>query len=300
MSKICVFTPAFNRAHLLPRLYQSLKEQTNKDFYWLVVDDGSTDDTSALIKVYQNENFIKIDYFFQQNQGMHGAHNTAYANISSELNVCIDSDDFMPTDAIEKILKKWKTVEQKDHFAGLIGLDAALNGNLIGSKFNNSTTTLEDFYLNGGTGDKKLVYRTDVVQKYPEYPLFEGEKYVGLGYKYLLIDQDYKLITLNEILVVVDYQAGGSSQNMYSQYYKNPKGFAFLRKQGMQLSRSRTKKFKNAIHYVSSSLLADNKKFIAESPKKVMTIAAFPFGFFLYLLILNKNKNKNAQHSSEL
>lgn len=298
MKSLTVFTPAFNRAHLLPRIYESLKNQTCGDFLWLIVDDGSSDHTKELVAEFVKENKVEISYIFQENQGMHGAHNTAYENITTPLNTCIDSDDFMPLDAVEKILQKWETVENQENFSGIVGLDADLKGNLIGTKFLYTTTTLEDFYAGGGSGDKKLVYRTEVMKKYPSYPLFPGEKYVGLGYKYLLADQDYELVTLNEILVQVDYQQGGSSNNMFRQYYNNPRGFAFIRKQGMVLSNSAIKRFTEAIHYVSSSFIAKNGKFILESPRKIMTVLALPFGIILYLLVLFKNRMH--VHSDEL
>ncbi len=298
MKKLTIFTPAYNRAHLLPRLYESLKNQTCKDFVWLVVDDGSEDNTHDVIQNFRNEKIIDIEYCFQENQGMHGAHNTAYSKIITELNTCIDSDDFMPFNAAELIVNKWNSIQDKEKFAGIAGLDATVDGKLIGTKFTKETTTLEDFYLGGGKGDKKLVYRTSVMKQYPDYPLFSGEKYVGLGYKYLLADQDYELVTLNEILVLVDYQQGGSSMNMFRQYYHNPNGFAFIRKQGMVLSKSRKRRFVEAVHYVSSGLISRNRKFIAESPKKLMTILAFPFGFLLFLLV--RYKNRTSSKSKEL
>ena len=292
---LTVFTPAYNRAHLLPRLYESLKRQTSPDFIWMIVDDGSVDNTREVVDSFIDENILDIKYIYQHNQGMHGAHNTAYANITTELNTCIDSDDFMPDNAVETILNKWNSVSNGDKtkYAGIVGLDADMNGNIIGSKFKTETTTLEDFYLNGGSGDKKLVYRTAVMNKYPPYPLFEGEKYVGLVYKYLLADKEYELITINEVLIIVDYQEGGSSNNMFRQYLKNPKGFAFIRKQGMVLSKSRKKRFRDAIHYVSSSLIIKNTKFIDESPQKLMTIFAIPGGVLLYALIRFKNRKQS-------
>lgn len=298
MKTLTVFTPTYNRAHLLPRLYESLKNQTCQDFVWMIVDDGSVDGTAELVAGFQKENILEIVYLFQQNQGMHGAHNTAYENINTELNTCIDSDDFMPPNAVAIITEKWKTVHHKEQYAGLVGLDADLEGKLIGTPFTVPATTLEDFYLNGGTGDKKLVYRTAVMQQYQPYPLFEGEKYVGLGYKYMLADQDYQLVTLNEILVLVDYQEGGSSMNMFRQYYHNPKGFAFIRKQGMVLSKSPKRRWMDAIHYVASSLLSKNIHFISESPKKLITLIAVPAGILLYLLIIYKNRKKSG--STEL
>ena len=291
---LTIFTPAYNRAHTIDRTYQSLIRQTCKDFLWLIVDDGSTDGTKKLVEGWIRENKIPITYIYQENQGMHGAHNTAYKNITTELNTCIDSDDWMPHDAVEKIINVWKE-HRHENYAGIIGLDQTADGNLIGTNFpeNLKETTLQGFYEAGGQGDKKLVYRTDIIKQYPEYPLFKGERYVGLAYKYMLIDQDWKLITLNEPLVTVEYQLEGSSFSMYRQYWNNPKGFAFFRKTEMICTKSLKRQFIVCAHYVSSSIISKNWAFIKESPKKMMTIIAIPLGLGLYLFIRRKvKKNK--------
>ena len=291
---LTIFTPAYNRAHTIDKTYQSLIRQTCKDFLWLIVDDGSTDGTKKLVEGWIRENKIPITYIYQENQGMHGAHNTAYKNITTELNTCIDSDDWMPHDAVEKIINVWKE-HRHENYAGIIGLDQTADGKLIGTNFpeNLKETTLQGFYEAGGQGDKKLVYRTDIIKQYPEYPLFKGERYVGLAYKYMLIDQDWKLITLNEPLVTVEYQLEGSSFSMYRQYWNNPKGFAFFRKTEMICTKSLKRQFIVCAHYVSSSIISKNWGFIKESPKKMMTIIATPLGLGLYLFIRRKvKKNK--------
>lgn len=286
MATLTIFTPSYNRAYSLPLGYEALKRQTCKDFIWLIVDDGSTDNTRELVESWISEGVVPIRYVYQENQGMHGAHNTAYRLIDSELNMCIDSDDYMPDDAVKKILSFWKA-NGSDKVAGIIGLDADFNGTIIGTSFpvGMKSTTLDGFYAHGGKGDKKLVYRTDIIKNYPEYPIFEGERYVSLGYKYQLIDQDYELLTLNEILVKVEYRPDGSSMNMYSQYIRNPRGFAFIRKTSMQLAPTFKRRFIEAIHYVADSLLLKNKCFLRESPKRFMTICAIPFGLLLYGVI---------------
>lgn len=287
---LTIFTPAYNRAYTLHLGYEALCRQTNQDFEWLIIDDGSTDNTRELVESWIAENKISIRYHYQENQGMHGAHNTAYRMITTELNTCIDSDDYMPDDAVEKILTFWKKYGSKE-VAGIIGLDADFSGNLIGTIFTERETTLANFYAKGGKGDKKMVYRTDVIGQYPEYPIFKGEKYVSLGYKYELIDQDYSLLTLNEVLVNVEYRPDGSSLNMFRQYIKNPQGFAFIRKSSMQLAPTAKRRFMEAIHYVSSSLILKNKRFIQESPRKLLTLCAIPFGIAWYLFIRYKTNN---------
>lgn len=292
MKTLTIFTPAYNRAHTLARTYRSLCKQTCKDFEWLIIDDGSTDNTSEIVSKWISEANFTIKYIYQENQGMHGAHNTAYKNIETELNTCIDSDDYMPLDAVENIITFWKE-NRNSKYAGFIGLDQREDGTIIGSSFpaKMKETTLMDFYAKGGTGDKKLVYRTDVIKLYPEYPIFEGERYVGLAYKYMLIDKDYKLLTLNKPLVIVDYQEDGSSNMMWKQYWNNPNGFAFFRKTEMLVSPMLKRRFISCIHYVSSSIISKNKRFICESPKKFLTILAIIPGLALYALIRHKVKS---------
>jgi len=287
---ITVFTPSYNRAHTLPRTLESLKRQKNKNFKWLIIDDGSVDHTKELVDQWLKEDFgFEIQYIYKENGGMHTAHNVAYQNIDTELNVCIDSDDCLADDAIEKILSTWEKVKDKG-YAGIVGLDADFQKKIIGTTFPKemTETTLSQYYASGGRGDKKLVYRTDIINQYPEYPVFDGEKYVGLNYKYILIDQDYKLYALNEILCLVDYQIGGSTHTMWKQYLNNPKGFAFLRNIYMQYNLSWRRNIIDTIHYISSSLLAKNKHFVKESPKKILTILCIPFGYILKLVVIKR------------
>ena len=191
MAVLTVFTPTYNRAHTLLRTYESLLQQDCKDFVWLIIDDGSTDHTAELVRRWQSkENGFEIRYIYKENGGMHTAHNTAYAHIDTELNTCIDSDDKLAPGAVRMILDKWERVRDQG-YAGMIGLDADFDNNVIGKGFPEgmTETTVIGYYAAGGSGDKKLVYRTDIINQYPAYPVFEGEKYVSLAYKYRLIDQ---------------------------------------------------------------------------------------------------------------
>ena len=292
---LTVFTPTYNRAYSLHLCYESLLRQTSNDFNWLIIDDGSTDSTKQLVEKWMAEAPFEIKYVYQENQGMHGAHNTAYKHIRTELNVCIDSDDYMADDAVEKIVHFWKQYGDAK-YSGIVALDATTNGTVLGTELPDGiiSSTLFDLYQKHGiTGDKKLIYRTDLTKKYP-YPLFENERYVGLSYKYFKIDQEHELLLMNEIVCYVEYLQDGSSLNMYEQYRNNPQGFSFFRKELMKLPfGSITYKFRQAIHYVSSNLLIKNQTLIKDSPKKLLTIFALPFGFALYLLVVNKTRADN-------
>ncbi|WP_246056207.1 glycosyltransferase family 2 protein [Alteribacter natronophilus] len=293
---LTVFTPTYNRAFCLPQLYLSLLRQSRKDFVWLIIDDGSTDGTADLVKSWTAEGLIDIRYHYQQNQGMHGAHNTAYELIDTELNVCIDSDDELAEGAVEKILSFWSSYGSS-RVSGIAGLDLDRRGNIIGTKLPEdvSRSTLFDLYYKYGvTGDKKLVYRTELTKKYP-YPLFRGERYVGLAYKYYRLDEDYELLLLNEPLCVVEYLEDGSSMNMLSQYYRNPKGFSFYRKELMKLPFVDLKfKYRQAIHYVSSSFLEKNSSFLRDTPAPLLTVLAIPPGLLLYFHVLTKQRSASS------
>lgn len=284
--RITVFTPTYNRAFCIGQVYESLVAQTNPDFVWLIIDDGSTDGTDKLVQSWIESGKIEIKYVYQQNQGMHGAHNTAYENIETELNVCIDSDDFMPEDAIEKILSIWDA-RKAPNYAGIIGLDAFKDGSIVGRAFPENFTSGKYGQLKKMKigGDKKFVYRTEVISKYPKYPIFEGERFVPLNYKYLLIDAQYDMIISNEVFCIVEYLEDGSSRNIVNSYKKNPRGFAHERLVRMQHAFTIKERFQNAVHYVSSSLFTKNKQFLSQSTNKPLTLLALPFGLLLHLYI---------------
>ncbi len=291
---LTVFTPTYNRAYILHKCYESLKRQTNKDFTWLIIDDGSSDNTEELVRTWMEEKAISIQYHRQENQGMHGAHNTAYTLINTKLNVCIDSDDYMPDDAVEKIVSFWKQHGSED-VGGIVGLDCNPSGEVIGTELPQDvkTSTLFNLYHKyGGKGDKKLVYRTELTKKFP-YPIYKGEKLVPLSYKYFMLDQEYELLLMNESICCVEYLPDGSSMNILKQYKKSPNGFRFYRMEMMKLSQATfIFKFKQAVHYVSCCLFTKNNKILIDTPKRLLTLIALPFGLILNIyIVLNIRRN---------
>lgn len=291
MKSLTVFTTSYNRAYLLPQLYSSLCSQTAKEFIWLIVDDGSTDSTASLVAFWQQAGIVQIQYIYQENQGMHGGHNTAYQNIVTPFNVCIDSDDFMPDDAVALILEQCENLDE--NFAGIVGLDANKQGKIIGTVIPEHLTAVklnELYTVHKVLGDKKIVYKTAIVKKYPPYPLYENERFVPLDYLYLLIDQDYVLKPVNAVLCVVEYQEDGSSMNMFKQYRKHPNGFAFSRISRIKYGKTFKERFKNAIHLVSSGLFAKDLSWLLKSDKPFLIVTAIPFGLLLNIYIRIKAK----------
>ncbi|WP_111709651.1 glycosyltransferase family 2 protein [Lutibacter citreus] len=291
MKKITVFTPTYNRAFCLGQLYDSLLRQATRDFCWLIIDDGSTDTTKELVASWIAQNEIEITYIYQSNLGMHGAYNTAYATINTELNVCIDSDDYLTDNAIEKIVGFWE-LYGNDKYAGIVGLDVLNDGAILGKRMpvGLKNASLEDLYYKYHiTGDKKLVFRTEIVKKYPKYPIFEGESFVPLGSLYLQIDKEYTLLCLNEALCVVEYLEDGSTRNIFRQYMKHPKGFRYSRVIELKYSKYFKVRFKALIHYISSSIIIKEYNFFKNN-NFLLTMLALPFGVLLNYYIRYRNR----------
>ncbi|MPT30864.1 MAG: glycosyltransferase family 2 protein [Chryseobacterium sp.] len=291
MKDITVFTPTYNRAHLLPKLYESLKDQTSKNFKWLVIDDGSVDNTKEVVETWINENEIEIAYHFQENIGMVAAHNTAHYLMDTELCVCIDSDDHMPNNAIELILDLWDK-HGYDDCAGMVGLDAYTNGNIVGTRLPDvKECKFSELYTNYKiSGDKKFVHNRKVFNKYLPYPRLGNEKFPVTSYLYLFIEQKHKLLIFNEVFCIIEYMEDGLSNNLIKQYRDSPNSFAFYRLAKMKFALNYKERFQNAIHYISSKLLGDRKSILKDSSAKLTTILAFPFGVLLYLYIKNTKK----------
>lgn len=182
---ITIFTPSYNRADLLPRLYKSLCEQTCKDFEWLIVDDGSKDNTKEVVELWLNNKDFPIYYYQKNNGGKHTAINMGVELAKGELFFIADSDDFLPPNAIAIVmdvwngLKSYSTVRTMNEFGGVCGLDGYEDGRIIGSGLPKdiidiSYTQIRDRY--SVTGDMKEVYVTSVMKEFP-FPEIDGERF---------------------------------------------------------------------------------------------------------------------------
>ena len=286
MVSLTVFTPAYNRAELLPRCYESMKRQTNKNFIWMIIDDGSTDNTRTLVEGWLKEPLdFEIVYYYKENGGLHTAYNEAIAHIETELCVCIDSDDFMPDNAVERILEFW-AAHGSDRVAGIVGVDHDLNDRIIGDPLpDQKTVNLIDLLVGRYpivNGDRTNVVRTELYKKYAPMKVFPGEKNFNPHYLHLQISQEYDFLVLNENLRFVDYQPGGMSASMWKQYRSSPRSFAETRKLYLSFPNTGFKfRFRHCVHYVSSSVLAGNRRFLVESPVKGLTLLAMPLGVLL-------------------
>ena len=286
MATITVFTPTYNRAYCLHRCYNSLLRQTSQDFEWLIIDDGSTDNTRELIQKWKDEAKIVIHYIYKNNGGMHSGYNVAYNCIYTELAMCIDSDDYLLDNSIQRILETWKS-KKRENVAGIMGLDITSDGEIIGTKLPEvEYIKVYDFYYRyKGRGDKKQIYRPELMREFLS-PEFKGEKLFPTCYKYYQVDLNYDMIVLNEPLCVVEYMQDGFTSNIMQSYKKNLNSYIFYRRFILSYPYATKKhKFQFAIHYVAECMLNREKHWLSKVESKPLVVLAIPFGLILYLYI---------------
>ena len=231
---ITVFTPAYNRAHLLHVLYNSLKNQTSFNFEWLIVDDGSKDNTKEVVDGFINEcDKFQIRYYFQENHGKHVAINYGVQLAQGDKFFIVDSDDWLPSDAIEKVYAFFDEIKDESGFVGVAGLKLYGNGDIVGTTFKEKSvdcTALErkKYKIRG---DKAEVFYTDILKKYP-FPVFEGENYMPeTTVWYRIANDGYKLRWFNEGIYFCEYLEGGLSSGTSQAAFKNFNGYKLVTKE---------------------------------------------------------------------
>lgn len=225
--KFSILTATYNRAKCLPKLYESLikNKSSNYEIEWLIMDDGSKDETENLIKDYIAKNEIEIKFFKQQNQGKMTAINNLAQYVTGEIWIECDSDDYFTDGAFDKIKDLYeKNKERKDIYAfAFLKIDQ--NGNNMGNTFKKEETTMFDLYFKeGGTGEKALAFITEVRKKY-RYELEHNERFVTEARMYHKMDKDYKMICNNEYMMVCEYQEEGYTKNINKEFVNNPFGY---------------------------------------------------------------------------
>lgn len=226
MKAITVFTPTFNREKLLNQLYNSLLNQTFKDFEWLIVDDGSTDNTKELIEKFISENKICIRYFYKENGGKHRAINKGIDTAEGNLFIIVDSDDYLTYDALETINEYEKKINSND-IAGVCGLKGKNKEALIGTTFEGSEIDIYNYDRKKYkiSGDKAEAYYTQILKKY-KFPEYDGEKFINEALVWNKIALDgYKLKYFNKIIYLCDYLDDGLTKNIDKILENNPIGF---------------------------------------------------------------------------
>ncbi len=232
---ITILTPSYNRAHTLTRLFESLIQQSNQNFEWLIVDDGSHDKTFDLVSDFIGKNKINIKYFFQENKGKPSAVNFGVEKASGSYIFIVDSDDLLPADSIETICEKIKFHESLNNtFSGVCFRKSTLDGRLLGIDFKQNENKFK--YLNSTelknlfNVDLAYIFKRNVMLEYP-FPFFDNENFVPELYIWNKITDYAKVYAyINKSIYLCEYLPDGLTANFKKQLRKNPRGFALYYK----------------------------------------------------------------------
>lgn len=243
MKTITVFTPTYNRAYIIKNVYDSLVKQTFRDFEWLVIDDGSTDNTEELIQSFVLEHRLEIHYWKKENGGQHTALNFAIEKAKGKLLMIVDSDDFLTDNALERIVYWENTIKAKEDFAGVSGLKIFPNGSPIGGNWRYKKIYVDatnfEREKKGLMGDKAEAYYTSVLKKYYPIPTFQGENDVEKAVLWNRIaNAGLKIRWFGEGIYVCEYLDDGMTKNIQENYLKNYKGFICWKKELIDMQKS--------------------------------------------------------------
>ncbi len=230
-----IFTPTYNRGQLLERLYHSLLEQNCKDFEWLIVDDGSTDNTEAVAQSFVSEKKIDIRYYKKENGGKHTAYNYALDLAQGEWFLCVDADDCLHKDALTHLVK---AIEEPDTDTGIIAYKEDTQGVRLSDAFpsNVNRCKVSDLSLRYNcSGEFSLILSRKLAAQY-KFPVFPGERFVGECVVYDRVDKVCDWTLLPEVITVCEYQPDGYSSNFANLMKQNPSGFClyFLQRIDLQ------------------------------------------------------------------
>ena len=249
---ITVLTPTYNRAYSLNRLFQSLVNQSVKDFEWIIVDDGSTDNTESLVRKYFLTNDFPIRYYKKNNGGKHTALNTGVEFANGDYVFIVDSDDFLTVDSIEKIIFYVNQIDLNAAFCGVSGNKVYENGSKVGGEVDYKVIDIDSVSFREKLkirGDMAEVWRRSVLLEY-KFPVFENERFLSEGAVWSEIARKYKLRYINEPVYVCEYLEDGLTKNVFKCFHGSPKGTMLVYSRYMKDSRFRLiTRIKSAIHY---------------------------------------------------
>lgn len=238
--KITVFTPTYNRAYIIENLYRSLQRQTFHDFEWLVIDDGSSDNTRSLFKTWiQDENPFTIRYYYYENSGKPAEINRALDLAAGELFFTVDSDDLLMPNALA-LIDKWEDTIPKDgSFCAFAGSHGNMNGAPTNPIFNqhwvDATFFDRDPLCPNFIGyDRPWVFYTEIHRKY-KYPSFHGEKFITEAVAWNRMAHDgYRIRCFNDVIYLWEHQEDGYTNSIASVFLRNPRGYALWQKEWME------------------------------------------------------------------
>lgn len=273
---LCIFTPTYNRAGHLADLFKSLKQQ-DPDFHWLIVDDGSPDNTEQVVASFKETSPFPITYIKQRNGGKQRAFNTAVDNCPNELLMCVDDDDLVPAGTVRAVLDEWDKYRDDETIAGMIGMCGKTATKPLRTSISptlDRTTMWDLYYKHGHRGDTAHIHRTKILKQFP-FDVEPDERFIGETYVFHQIDQHYELGVLHRILIVREYFPDGYTANVRKITRENPKGYTKLKRMYVEYADTAPLKYYETILYLVGCHFAKRQKAIRTAPSPIFAALAW-------------------------
>ena len=285
MCMITIFTPTYNRAYIIENLYHSLLKQTYKNFEWLIVDDGSTDDTKTKVEKWIEDDLITINYIYQENGGKHRAYNKGVNNAKGELFFTVDSDDYLPNNSLAIVAKQYEYIRDNQDFAGVCGCRFYPNGKRIGGELGFDVRECSQFelrYKDQVKGDMADVVRTEVLRKFP-FPEIEGETFCTEAMIFDKIAAKYKIRYFNRNIYVCEYLPDGLTAKMTKVRMESPKTSTLYYAQLSRMPVPVLYRFKAYINYWRFCFCIDDSFLSKLKNISICSLFFYPIGLLMHL-----------------
>lgn len=286
---LTILTPSYNRGYIIENAYKSLLRQKDKDFEWLVIDDGSTDDTEKIVNSFIKQGKINIRYYKKTNGGKHTAVNYGVGKAKGNYILILDSDDYLTDDAVKKIGHYWKKYDNNENICCLSFLREYPDKKVIGKTYEGSEIISDNInfrYNKGVLGDMAEVFKTNILKKYP-FPVFSNERFLSEAIVWNEIALEYKTVYINEAIYICEYLEDGLSNSCLKARIRCPKGSIENARIFLNEKFKLSIRLKNAIIYTGFSLIDKRniKEIIGYSGHKMLIISLFPLGILFYLFL---------------
>lgn len=283
---LTVITPTYNRAHTLHMCYESLCAQSCKDFLWMIIDDGSTDETEELVNSWMREGIIRIEYQKKTNRGKASALNVALDLVQTKYVVCLDSDDTFYPDTVRTALKALDETEPDEQCCGILALRNHQDGSVMGRREiprNMTCVTAADIFLKLNLETELICfYKSKMLTRY-RFPEFEGEKFVSPAWMQYTVTQEHYFKTSWDRLCCCEYTADGITRNKRKIIVNNPHGYTCVKRMSFDLAPTVKTRIKHGIMYHYGCILGHDKDWLKNVTHKKWAIFLRPAGYVVYL-----------------
>lgn len=247
---LTIFTPTYNWAETLRRVFDSLRVQNIDGFEWLVIDDGSTDDTRRLMGEFMDEALFTVRYHYREHGGKHRAYNDALKLARGKFFFTVDSDDWLSAGSLDVLLQYLPQIYANDSVCGIVALKEDPKGYIYGRRLDvhDNIISLQDLEKMRRTGERSYIFKTEVARRYP-FPTIDEENFVTESVVYDRIGADWKFLTIDRPLTVCEYQKDGLSGNIYQLMWNIPQGFIIYHRQRIVRAYSLSKVIRHTLRY---------------------------------------------------